>query len=326
MCDIIDSKTPPFGWAILGCGNIAQIVAKEIVKSGCGRIAAVWNRTRSRAEQFARRFGGKVCASPSETICAEGVEGVYIALTHNLHAEYARLALEHGVPVLCEKPIAVSEGEAQALFAFARNKGVYLSEGMWTWHNPIAIRVREWVKSGRIGSVRAVKAKYAFPIVQLSRNPRLTDPKLAGGALLDIGIYPLRYLLELFGMPKGVTCTGQCRGGVDLGERITLDFGTFQAELEISITRFGGEKLEIEGSEGKITVPYFHAARKASLRGSQRERCKDGELLYARQMRQVAEEIRAGMLESGYNPPEMTLAALKLIDECRARLGLKPSV
>ncbi len=311
-----------FGWAFIGCGWIAETVAKELKRCGGGRIVSVYSRTRERTEKFVARFGGRACASLEEALSTVGVEGAYIALPHNLHAEFARRCLERGIPVLAEKPVTVNMKEAEELFALSRREGVYFSEAMWTWHNPVSRRVREWVKEGRCGTVRSVKATYAYPMIYLNRNPRLTSPALAGGALLDVGVYPLRYLYELFGAPISVACEGKLKGGVDLSETVTLDYGGFRAELMISLERFGGERLRIFGTEGSISVPAFHKAKRAFFvsRSGAKEKFRGETALYALMMRQVAEEIRAGRIDSGFSSAEATLGTMRLLDECRSRL------
>lgn len=311
-----------FGWAVIGCGDIAERVTAELNQEGSGKIVACWNRTRSRAERFAAKFGGTVYDTPEEAITAEGVEGVYIATTHDMHGVYTRLCIEHGVPVLCEKPFTVNAGEAAEIFALAKEKGVYVSEAMWTWHNSPAYTVRDWVKSGKVGEIRRVMASFAVPMMTFLRKPRLTSRSLIGGALMDIGIYPVRYMYELFGMPESIVATGKLKDGVDLGEKIIMDYGSFEAELTVSMEKLRGEKLVIEGTEGKIVVPYFHMAKRGRLKAKRGEKFRIKALLYATQLRQVAEEIRSGKKESIFCPPRSTLDTMLLLDECRRQLGV----
>ena len=173
-----------FGWAVIGCGRIANIVAEELQKSGAGKIVAVWNRTASKAENFAAKYGGKVYADVNDALSADGVDAVYIATTHDKHLDFTRLALSMGVPVLCEKPITVNTSQLQEAISLAKENDVYYAEAMWTWHNPVSCKVRDWIRRGLVGKIKSVRAVYAYPIVQFGRNPRLTSPDLIGGALL----------------------------------------------------------------------------------------------------------------------------------------------
>ena len=311
-----------FHWAYIGCGSIAEITAKEILRSGQHEITAVWNRTRERAEKFAGRYGGQVFDTVDEAVCAPETEGVYIATTPDKHPEYIRRCIVHRRPVLCEKPFAVSAAMAKALLDEAAQAGVYVSEAMWTWHNDIALRVKEWVRSGRVGEIREVRMTYGYPLICFSPKHRLRDPVRIGGALLDIGIYPVRYCYELFGMPEEIKCRGVLKGGVDLREEVELRYGGFTARLNIAMDRMLGERAVIAGSKGVIRIPQPHASRRARAGGSFPETVRDGSDLYARQFSNVAEEIRAGSKNGVKVPAEGTVDVMRILDECRRQMGL----
>lgn len=311
-----------FGWAIIGCGAIARKVAKEILRSESGRIAAVWNRTKTRAEDFVKKFGGTVYDTPEQAIKADGVKCVYVATTHDMHAHFSKLSLELGVPVLCEKPLTVNLAQAEDLVSCARARNVYLAEAMWTWHNPISLKVKERIKSGAIGDIKRVKCSLAYPLMETCNNPRLTSPDLIGGALMDMGVYPVRYVYELFGMPKNVTARGELIGGVDVDENIIMDYGEFTAELYVSVTKLRREKLTVEGSDGKIIVPSFHSAHRARLEASVSQAVKDKSLLYGLQFLHTAQDIEYGKTESEYVTLDSSLDVMRLLDECRRQMGV----
>jgi len=311
-----------FGWAYIGCGGIAHTTARELLKSGEGEIVAVWNRTREKAEAFAKKFGGKVYDTMEEAINAPGVEGVYIAVTADKHAEFMKLCIANHKPVLCEKPFTVNAAQAEEVFAYARQEGVYVSEAMWTWHNDTARQVKAWVDAGAVGEVRQVNCDYSFPMFKFSNKERHTSPVMIGGALLDIGVYCIRYCYALFGMPKDILCKGSLSGGVDLGETVTLRYDGFDANLRISRVENDGEKLEIIGSAGKILVPWFHMAKKAKLRGKTRDTFRDRSLLFGKEFSAVAAEIRGGAKQGVAIPPESTVDCMKIMDLCRSQLGL----
>lgn len=147
-----------FGWAYLGSGGIAHNTAKELVKGTHNQIVAVWNRTRKKADDFAEKYGGTVYESPEEAINAPGVEGVYLAVTADRHADLMRLCIKNHKPVLCEKPFIVNRAEAEEIFAYAKEEGVYVAEAMWTWHNPVSRKVKEWIDAGKIGDIVSVQA------------------------------------------------------------------------------------------------------------------------------------------------------------------------
>ena len=312
-----------FGWAYIGCGGIANITASELVKTPDNEIVAVWNRTASKAEAFAAKFGGTVYPTIEEAINAPGVDGVYIAVTANLHAEYTKLCIAHHKPVLCEKPFTVNAAQARDVFSYARQEGVYVSEAMWTWHNATARKVKDWIRNDAVGKIRQVNCDYSFPMVKLPiQKPRHTSPELIGGALLDIGIYCIRYCYELFGIPKEIICNGRVVNGIDLGEHITLRYDGFDCNLRISRDEFDGEKLEIIGETGKIKVPIFHASKKAVLRGTKKELFRDKSLLFGTQFSAVAAEIRSGAKEGIAIPAQSTIECLEILDICRQQMNL----
>lgn len=311
-----------FGWAFIGCGGIAEITAKELLKTGKGRIVSVWNRTHDRAAAFVRKYGGTAYATAEEAINAPGVDGVYIAVTANMHEHYMRLCIGNHKPVLCEKPFTVNAEQAESVFSYATQEGIYVSEAMWTWHNATAHQVKKWVSEGRMGTIREVNCFYSFPMILFSKKERHTSPEMIGGALLDIGVYCIRYCYELFGMPKEILCDGRVSNGIDLGERILLRYENFDANLIISRDQNHGEKLEILGTQGKITVPMFHMAQKAVLRTEKTEVFRDKSLLYGTQFSKVAEEIRSGARRGVAISPESTVACMRIMDICRKQMGL----
>ena len=312
-----------FGWAIIGCGGIARNAAMAILQSG-GKIISVWNRTKIRAEEFSARYGGAVYETARDAILAPGVEGVYIALTANLHAEYMMLCIECGKPVLCEKPFTVNAAQAEAVLALARQRKVYVAEAMWTWFNATAKQVKHWVQEGYPGKIRNVYGTYSFPMLKSPlRKPRHTSPEMIGGALLDTGVYGLRYCYELFGMPKQIYCAGRIAGGIDLGEEITLFYDSFKADFIFSRDQNHGETFIIFGEKGKITVPAYHCARKAVMKGMISAKTKDASDLFMIMFDRTAREIRSGCTEPEISRHQSTLDVMTIMDECRRQMGLK---
>ncbi len=311
-----------FGWAYIGCGAIAHTTAKQIYKSDNNRIVAAWNRNYEKAESFVKKYGGKAYRTVEEAINAPDVEGVYIALTADCHAQYIRKCIENHKAVLCEKPFTVDAAEAEELFALAEKEGVYLAEAMWTWHNDIANTVRAWVASGKIGKVTDVECVYAFPMTRAG-GTRLLDPKRLGGALLDIGVYGLRYCLELFGEPNRIECKGRVERGIDLGETVDLFYDGFTAHCMFAIDKMKGESLTITGTDGRIKVPFFHTAWNASMKGTTVAKAKASRNgLYEKEFTNTATEIREGLKKGKIITPESTITCMKMMDECRKQMGL----
>lgn len=312
-----------FGWAFLGCGGIAHITARELVKTPDNRIVSAWNRTAERADKFAKKYRCSAYATAEEAINAPGVEGVYIAVTADRHYDLMKLCIDHGKHVLCEKPFTVNAKQAKEILDYAAQKGVYVSEAMWTWHNATAHQVKQWITAQAVGPIQQVRSDYSFPMVNLPiQKPRHTSPEMIGGALLDIGVYCIRYCYELFDMPKEIVCTGRLSGGVDLAERVTLRYDGFDCCLHIARDENDGERFEIVGEKGSISVPMFHMAQKAVLKGQKKETFRDRSLLYGTQFSKVAAEIRSGAKCGIAIPPQSTVDVMQIMDICRQQMGL----
>lgn len=240
----------------------------------------------------------------------------------DMHAEYTHLAIENGKPVLCEKPFAVNEEVTKDVFDYAAEKDVYVSEAMWTWHNATALKVKEWVESGVLGDIESVSSAFEVALVNDSTNPRLTTPSMLGGALMDLGVYNVRYCYELFGLPENITCDARM-DEVDYSETITFDYSGFKATMLVSMEKAGGHFFEIKGTNGSIYVPKFHMAQAATLKtGDQEEIFEVDDLLYGKQFSNVAAEIRTGLKEGKKISAKSTIEVMKLLDECRRHMGL----
>lgn len=311
-----------FGWAFIGCGDIANTTAKEVVKSDTCFVAAALSRSKEKAEAFVNKYGGNPYIDFEEMIKDPNVDGVYVALPHDMHAEYIEKCIKYHKPVLCEKPFTINAKEAIYVLNLAKNEGIYVTEAMWTWHNQVALKVKEWINKNLVGKIKSVNLAFAYPIT-ISGKDRLTNPARAGGALLDIGIYGIRYSLELFGVPKEIKCAGRLKNGVDLGENVDLIYDDFTVHCIFAMDKLIGGKLVIEGNDGKIVVnPAFHATKSARLTGKNKDKIKVNDLLYERQFTNVANEIRSGLLESKIVTNDNTVKCLEIMDECRRQMGL----
>lgn len=313
----------PFGWCFLGTGTLANNVAKEILPTGRHRIVTTYSRNPEKNRAFAAACGAVPCASVDEAVLNSAVDAVYVVTPHPSHFNLVKQALSLGKPVLCEKPLTITAAEAKELFDLAEEKGLYLAEAMWTWFAPTANRVKEWVDAGRFGTIERVHLNYHMNGQNYA--PRVTDPALAGGALLDIGVYPIHYLIRLFGMPAEVRCTGRLKGGIDWGEEIELGFADgLKARVSMSIDDWKGlERLRIQGSEASTSIWFFHMANAAKLKKGLRTLDRIRQYGGMRnEFDLVAEEIRQGRTESRFVPPSATLDTMRVVDECRTQMQL----
>lgn len=309
-----------FRWAYVGCGGIADKTAKSILK-GEHLITAVYSRTFSKAQAFGERYCAKAYESFDELLSSDSFDALYIATPHTAHVEYAVAALKRKIPVLCEKPVGVSAADVELLIKTAKENDTYFAEAMWTWFSDTALGVKKWVKNGKAGQVKHVEIHHAFPGLAKSSDSRVRDPMTAGGALLDIGIYPVTYCYNLFGYPDKITCEGVLQDGIDIREKITLNYGSTVCELYMSF-EYLKERFCLKGTKGKIVMPLFHVAPYAVFYGKKGVSLTFGKTTYLNEFDRCADEIRRGKKESSYIPFESTLNCMKIMDECRRQMGL----
>ena len=311
-----------FSWCFIGTGTLAKQVAAEIAATDRHRISSVYSRRFGAAEQFAKQYGAEACETPEQAM--NKADAVYVVTPHPSHYPYVKTAIELGKPVLCEKPFTVKASETKELFSLAKKRNVYIVEGMWTWFAPVALKVKEWLDNGAAGRIEQVTTKMLVNVINYA--PRLTDPDLAGGAILDSGVYPITYLYRLFGKPTGVRCSGRIEGGVDLSDEIDLTFEngrTYHISLSICEDP-GANYIRIEGDRAEIYLEHFHYADHAELKakdGSLIERF-EGKTTMLNEFDRAASEIREGKTESAWIPPQATIDVMEIMDECRRQIGL----
>lgn len=316
----------PFGWCFIGTGRLADQVARQLAASENHKILSCYTRDVEKARLFAQAYGATAYETPEAAMLAPGVEGVYIVTTHNVHFRFAKLALELGKPVLCEKSFTVTAEETDALIALAREKKLYLAEAMWTWFSPAAHQVKRWIDSGEIGPVKHADFTYHMKSVA----PRAYDPRRAGGALLNITVYPITYAYRLFGYPERIESTGTIENGIDAGEEIHMTFpGGITCHISASnVDMKGLEKMKIRGETGSIQAPLYHALNSVTLRhGLLRKTVFRGPgpkmNTYLNEFDIVADEIRRGCTESAWVPLQATSDVMHIMDTIRHQIGLE---
>ena len=213
-----------FKWGILGPGGIARAFAKDLQLLEAHEVGAVGSRTLSNAQEFAKTFGGTAYGSYEELVADPTVDAIYVATPHPSHKENVITALNAGKPVLCEKPFAVNAHEAREMVAAAEKNGVALMEAMWARFLPHYADVREIIASGVLGQILTVQADHGQRLAD--RNIlRLVEPSLAGGALLDLGIYPVSFAHMILGNPAKITASAVLTDkGVDAQTSMIFDY------------------------------------------------------------------------------------------------------
>ena len=323
----ITSKT--INWGILGPGSIAHQFATGLQSVPDAKLYAVGSRTQEKAEAFADKFNApKRCGSYEALAADPDVHVIYIATPHPAHKEAALLCLNHGKAVLCEKPFTVNAKEAAEVIDLARAKDLFVMEAMWSRFFPAMARVRELLAEGVIGEARMLQADFGFR-AGVDPNSRLFNPALAGGGLLDVGVYTLSLASMLFGTPTEVSGLAQIgETGVDEQAALTLKYAGGQiASLTTGIRINTPHEAVILGTDGslKIHAPWWKAnTLMVSANGKSEEISVPFEgqgMNY--EAKEVGDCLRAGKTESALMPLDETLSIMKTADTLRAQWGLK---
>ncbi|RSN02371.1 oxidoreductase [Streptomyces sp. WAC 01325] len=320
-------------WGILATGGIAAAFTADLVDLPDAEVVAVASRRQESADAFAERFGIPRAYGDWTSLAEDGdIDVVYVATPHSAHREAAGLCLEAGRHVLCEKAFTLNAREAAELVALAKARGSFLMEAMWMYCNPLVRRLKALVDDGAIGEVRHVQADFGlagpFP-----PSHRLRDPAQGGGALLDLGVYPVSFAQLLLGEPSDVTARATLSAeGVDLqtGALLSWDGGAL-ASLHCSIVGGTATAASITGSAGRIDVPggFFFPERFVLHRdGRDPEEFTadpaDGPRNTLRhEAAEVMRALRAGESESPLVPLEGTLAVMRTLDAIRDRVGVR---
>lgn len=327
-----DPRTAPaIRWGILGAGGIARMFAKAVQQHTSAQITAVGSRSMANAQVFAQDFGvPHTFGSYEALVASHEVDAIYVATPHSHHLAHARMALEAGKPVLVEKAFARNASEALQIFSTAQHQGLFAMEAMWTRFLPATALVHEVIASGEIGEVISVIADHGQRL-DFDREGRLLNPTLAGGALLDLGVYPVAYAHDLLGAPASVTAKGRLTDtGVDGQVSLVLDYASrAQATLSTTLWAKSATTAVIAGTEGWIEVPgdfYCPAAIRVHLPdGITREITLDfpaGHAGLAFEAAEVARCLKAGMQQSARNPWRDTVEVLETLDSARAQVGV----
>ncbi|MFP4541648.1 MAG: Gfo/Idh/MocA family protein [Opitutales bacterium] len=262
-------------WGLLGPGRIARAVAAETATMPGMRFTAVASRDEGRARAFAEEFGVERAYGDYARLLADpAVEAVYVAVPHNHHLALVQEALAAGKGVLCEKPLGLSEAEVEAMVASARAGGRFLMEAVTTRFIPTIAQVQAWVCEGAIGEPGLLQAFFCFDAGDDAAGRHL-NPALAGGALRDLGVYPLTLAEMLLGEGPGRTVASAALAptGVDATTSMTVHYpGGTVAQLTVSVGRAAGVHATLWGSQGRIEIPAFHAPAVAHLHRDGEER------------------------------------------------------
>jgi predicted dehydrogenase len=311
----------PFRFVILGAGRIAHKFADAAARTQGAVIAAVASKSIDRACAFAEQEGIPAFYGDYEQmLLEEKPDAAYIATTVNFHYEQILLCIRHGVAVLCEKAMFANSREADAAYAYAREKNVFLMEGMWSRFLPHMRRARAWIEEGALGTLLAIDANLGY-CPDYAPDNRFFNKALGGGTGRDILVYCYELTQMLAGeMPQAVQSLHlNCETGVDVINYVNLRFSSFLASLRCYFTAYGQQDLfKVYGTDGFIEIPLPHMGRACTLfrrDGTQERFDCPVENGFVFELKEVIDCVRTGKLESAVVPWSLTRSCAALFDD-----------
>lgn len=322
-----------FHWGIIGTGKIATHFADDIAITEGAQLHAVLSRSQERASTFGQHYRAPHAYNDlSSFVQCPGLDAVYIATPHTSHCRYTLECLAASVPVLCEKPFAMNSEEARSMVDAARRNDVFLMEALWTRFLPTTLQLLSLIESGRLGRILSVKADFGFP-AKYDPEGRLFNPALGGGALLDIGIYPVFLALLLLGEPQTIKAMAQfAPTGVDVDTGVLLQYADGRmAHLHCSLLARTKTEAFIYGERGTVHIhSRWHEPTSMSFIGPEGRpenfhfdwKGKG----YTYEMEAVMKAIQHGEKESVQWPLAQSLLLTATLDRIREEMGLSYAV
>ncbi len=314
---------------IIGAGWIAHKMAIALSPLTDAEVIAIASRSKDKAKEFADNYSiPRAYGSYEELVCDKDVDLVYIATPHSHHYPHARLALEHDKPVLVEKAFTANAREAEELINLAHQRGVFITEAIWTRYMPLSLKVKEIMESGMIGEPRILTATLCY---MMEQKERIVKPELCGGALLDLGVYVLNFARMYFGTDIIRTVSNVHLGptGMDMMESISLSFADGKmANLQSGALTLNDRQGIISGTEGYIRVDNVNCPELIEVYRNyelvQRiSRPQDMVNGYEYQVLECKRCLEQGLIESPMMPHAETLSIMRQMDALRKEWGVK---
>lgn len=321
-------------WGILGCGKIAAKFASDLRLVKDAELVAVASRDEERGRQFAREYGVERIFNTYEALAKSSVDVIYVATPHGFHHENVLLCLDHKKAVLCEKAFALNLRQAEEMIQLARENKVFLMEAFWSKFLPQYRKVIELIESGAIGEIRWLQADFGF-LVSEPAAQRIFDPVLGGGALLDIGIYPVFLAQSLLGKPVKIDASMiPFESGVDEQCCITLTHaGGVLSSLSCTFAATTPVQAIIAGTRGRIEMHNrFHNATSRIYLALDRGPLEEQEVYredgygYQFEAQHVTDCLRRGATESPVMTHQDTLDLMETLDRIRGVCGIRYAV
>jgi len=320
-----------YNWGILAPGNIARKFATELQQLDNARVFAVGSRNAERAREFAENFGvERIYDNYNELVADPDIDIIYIASPHALHAEHALLCLNHKKPVLCEKALGINQTEVERMVGSARENGVFFMEAFFTPHQPSYLEAKRIIESGELGKVKYIQGWFGFNKAPYDNSLRLMNPKLGGGALLDIGLYPVFDTLYFLGEPDQIVAKADfAETRVDQSVSIRFDYSDgVAASIFASFVAASGLGTDIFCEFGTLRLRRSNAIDQSleiDKQGSEVKRFSWEDPAIAGLKLEAAEAMRCldeNRLQSDIMPHSMSLSLIKTLDIIRHKAGI----
>ena len=326
----------PVRWGLLGAGGIAHLLARAVRGTQGGELAAVAARDATRAAEFARAHGiPRSYGSYDELYADPDVDIVYIATTHPFHADQAVRCLEAGKHVLVEKPIGLTVADAELTLGTAREVGRFAMEAMWTRCQPLVVDLARRVREGQVGQVRSVHAAFTVP-VEYDAAHRMFNLDNGGGALLDLGVYPVALAHLLLGHPTDVQVLGSTAPtGADVQAALQwMNADGAVAQVICDSLSHGASRTVVRGSEGWIEVHgpvtqpesftvHVGTSEDGAADGDRDEHVTGDRRGFEHEVEEVHRCLREGLVESPLVPHADTVAVMTILESARRELGVR---
>ena len=316
-------------WGILGAGNIAHAFVNDFKWMKQASLVAVASSDSKRARGFANRYEIPYALSYEEFYHHEEIDAVYIATIHQLHFEQILQCLNAGKAVLCEKPVTINNRQFEILAKISKENEVFFMEAMWTYFLPAMIKAKQWVDEGLIGEIKVIQADFAYPMNRVTQA-NLFDPALAGGSLLELGIYPIAFAYYITGRdPENIVASGQLTDtGVDERLGVTLQYNNLTASLFSSIVTRMTNTGRIFGEKGFIEIPEFWRAYECKLFNSEYnliDTFHDNRISHGfiHEMQHANDLILQGAYQSPIMPHSRSYSLQKTMTEIHRQIGMK---
>lgn len=314
-------------WGIVGPGHIAHSFARDLQLVEDGVLTAVASRNIDRANEFADEYGAEHrFGSYQELFASDVVDVLYIATPHTSHCNLTIEALNHGIAVLCEKPMGIDADQVKMMIASAKKNQVFLMEALWSRFNPSIAKLKELIEEGKLGDIAYLNANFGFYALDRNEGGRLLNPDLAGGSLLDIGIYPIFLAYLILGKPDNIEAVSLFhKTGVEIQTAMIFEYPNAQATLVSGLRSKIQMRAEISGSKGSAFLhERWHETQGYSLEID--DTMEDFDLPtigkgYSHEIDEVHDCLRNGKLQSEKWSLQNSLDLVNLLDEVRSITG-----